>query len=66
MLQIDDLTEQNKNIDIICITKYNMTSENKEYLTIPNYSLASSYCRDKSRGGACVLLTNRINISRIK
>lgn len=44
-----------KTIDVLCITEHNMTDANEEQLFLPNYRIAASLCRNKKRGGSCIL-----------
>lgn len=59
-IHLEDLEAQQKSVDIIGITEHNMTEDNQALLTIANFSLATSYCRDKRRGGTCIMVRSGI------
>lgn len=53
---IDDLRSRDTPIDILCITEHNMICGDEQFLSIPNFILASSYMRDSRHGGCCILV----------
>lgn len=56
---LNDLKEKNMEIDVVCITEHFMKQGYGQHLLIPNYTLASCFCRsDSKRGGACILIRN--------
>jgi hypothetical protein len=55
---LDNLSDDGKCIDVICLTEHFMMEGNEVHLTVPNYNLASYYCREINRGGACILVKN--------
>ncbi|CAK1582824.1 unnamed protein product [Parnassius mnemosyne] len=56
VLNLGDLDRQKKAIDILCVTEHNMKPELEEFLTIPNFTLATIFSRNKRRGGSCILV----------
>lgn len=57
-VQLDELADLNKAVDVICISEHNMISSDKYLLTLPNFKIADSFCRDKRKGGTCILVRN--------
>lgn len=56
---LTDLKENSNEIDVLCITEHFMMQGYEQNLSIPNYTLASCFCRSESkRGGACILIRN--------
>jgi hypothetical protein len=51
---------RNKNIDpdILCLSETFLKTGHDIYLKLYNYKLASTYCREKQRGGTCILAKN--------
>ncbi|KAI5644655.1 hypothetical protein NE865_03307 [Phthorimaea operculella] len=46
-------------IDVMCITEHNMSDGlGRDLVHVQNYTIAASYARNNSRGGACILLRN--------
>lgn len=60
-IKIEELTENNKVIDVLCITEHNMVIEDINQLCIPNYNLAAYSLRDNRSGGSCILVKNTQN-----
>lgn len=56
---LDDLKINNNFIDIVCITEHNMIQRDSLILNIPNYTLATKYCRHNRAGGSCILVCNQ-------
>lgn len=55
------LESLNKEMDLVCLTEHWLNpyeTENKQ-LGIPNYSIVSSFCREKGYGGCCILALNK-------
>jgi exonuclease III len=63
---LEELRDSNKSIDILCITEHNMTSGDVTNLNIPNYRLASYFCRDNRHGGSCILIGYKLNFITLK
>lgn len=55
---LEELKENGKNVDVICITEHNIKSGNETLLDIPNYKLAASFSRKTSKGGSCIIVKN--------
>jgi hypothetical protein len=53
---------ENSNIPIVCLNEHWLKSENINVLnSIPNYSIAHSYCREEgSHGGSCILIKDNL------
>lgn len=48
---------ENSNIDIVCFNEHHLVDTSMFiFNTIPNYHLATYYCRDVKWGGSCILL----------
>lgn len=62
---ISNLAKSNQHLDILCFTEHNMKISDTPYLNIPNFKLASQFCREKRRGGACILVKNDMNFQEI-
>lgn len=58
-VSLDELAEEGKSVDVLCITEHNMTSDDVNNLNLTNYKLASYFSRDKRYGGSCILIKNR-------
>lgn len=57
-IHLNELSEEGKPIDIICITEHNMKEGDHQHLHITNYSLATCYTRHDRNGGSCILIKN--------
>lgn len=55
------MDELGKPIDVLCVTEHNMTPDVEEYLKLPNYTLATSFSREKKRGGSCIMVRTGLN-----
>lgn len=56
---MEELTEKNIQVEILCITEHFIMEGYENHLVIPNYTLAAFYGRKHSnRGGACILVKN--------
>lgn len=55
---LDELTSDNKSVDVLCITEHNMTSNDVSNLNVANYKLATCFCRNGRYGGSCILIKN--------
>lgn len=57
LANLDNLSDNGKCIDVICLTEHFMKAGNEVHLTVHNYNLASYFCRENgNRGGACILI----------
>lgn len=59
-ITISELTKSNSQLDAICLSETFVKKGDEKNIKVFNYKLASSYCRDKKRGGTCILLKNGI------
>lgn len=59
-LTLRELREQENEPDVICLSETFLKAGYENYLKLYNYTLAASFCRDKQRGGTCILLKNNI------
>lgn len=57
-VNIENLKKSGREIDILCITEHNMIDSDLLYLTIPNFTLATSCNRHNRNGGSCILVKN--------
>lgn len=55
---LDNLNDEGKHVDVLCITEHNMTQNDIDLLVIPDFKLLSWYCRPQRRGGSCILIRN--------
>lgn len=56
---LEEMSEKNTEIDIICLSEHYMIAGHEQLLYIPNYTLAACYSRKVSkRGGTCILAKN--------
>lgn len=56
---LDELSQKNIIVDVLCITEHFIMSGYENHLRIPNYCLAGTFCRKASkRGGSCILIRN--------
>lgn len=62
---IDTLSNNGKYVHILCFTEHNMTMSDIDLLNIPNYTLATSFTRQKRNGGSCILIHNHIRYTEI-
>ena len=54
---LEEMSEKDTDIDIICLSEHFMMSGHEKLLFIPNYILAACYARnDSRRGGTCILV----------
>lgn len=64
---IEELENRYKqHIDILCFTETFVKSGSMSILNIPNFKVASSYCRKEKRGGSCILIPETYDCSEIK
>lgn len=57
MINMEELADKSKSIDVLCITEHFMLAGFETYLHINNYVLASCISRNNSkRGGACIIV----------
>lgn len=57
---LEEFLKENLNIDVICVSEHFVMSGYEQYVSIPNYTLATSFCRnDSKRGGTCILVNNK-------
>lgn len=66
-LTLKDLQETNNTPDVICLSETFLRSGHENYLKIHGYELADTFCREKQRGGTCILtkrdiIYNKLNI----
>lgn len=52
----------NKDIDILCFSETNIRQGSEENVKLNNYKLISSFCRDKSKGGTCILTKKTMDV----
>lgn len=63
---LNDLAEIKQKIDVMCFTEHNMTENDVELLHISNFVLGSHFSRNKRRGGACILINDKIKFNVLK
>lgn len=51
--------------DVICLTETFIKSGEEKYINIKGYELASCYCRDKKRGGSCIMVKSGMSVKKI-
>lgn len=66
IVSLSELYEIEKNIDVLCITEHNMKTGDDEFLSIPNFKLASQFTREKRKGGSCILVRQGLKYETIK
>lgn len=57
---LDELEDDGKSIDVVCITEHNMTSDDTHLVDLPNYHVANCFTRNKRNGGTCILVKNSL------
>lgn len=64
---LDELkSDNNVNVDVICITEHNIRSSFENNFAMSNYQLATSFCRlDMSKGGACIIVRNGLEFKEL-
>jgi exonuclease III len=55
-VELGDFQNKNQNIDVICLSETFVKKGCESNIKFTNFKLASSYCRQKSRGGTAVLV----------
>lgn len=55
-ITLEELKESSNEPDIICFTETFLKSGHETYVKLNNYEIATSFCRDKSRGGSCIFV----------
>lgn len=60
VVNLEELSINNTNVDVLCITEHNMMASDVSQLSIPNYTLATHFCRDDRNGGSCILVKNSL------
>jgi exonuclease III len=60
-IAIFDLKEKNTDVDVLCITETFVKKGEENFLNLQNFKLASSYSREKKRGGTCILLKKSLD-----
>lgn len=51
--------------DVLCFTETFVKTGEEKYVNISNYELATSYCRKKKKGGACILVKKGLAFKKI-
>lgn len=54
-LTLQELQEEHNDPDIICLSETFIKRDYESYIKIHGYEMASNYCREKQRGGTCIL-----------
>lgn len=65
ILALEELTNNSKSIDIVCITEYSMKTEDVSIVNIPNYKLGFSFNQNNRNGGICILIRHGLNYNVI-
>lgn len=55
-IQLNELHQVNKTVDLICITEHNMKEDDTEELYLPDYKLVTYSSRSTRHGGTCILI----------
>lgn len=63
---IDELSKENREPDIICISETFIKKGSEANIKVHNYKLATSFSRGKSRGGVCILAKLGITYKEIE
>lgn len=60
-LELEIFLEENKNIDLLCLTEHFLFLDEINYYNFKNFNLASSYCRKfKKQGGVSIYIKDNI------
>lgn len=59
-LTLQELQEMNNNPDAICLSETFIKKGNESHVKIHGYNMAANFCRDKQRGGTCILLKKNL------
>lgn len=59
-ITLEELHKNGNYPDVICLSETFLKTEYGKYLKISNYQLATTFCRDKRRGGTCILVKRNI------
>lgn len=55
-MTIDELKRDCIELDVLCFTETFLKTGQENYIKLSEYEMATNYCRDKSRGGSCILV----------
>lgn len=65
-LCIDEFNDNNKYVDIVCLTETFIKYGSEQNIRLKGFNLATSFCRkDKKRGGTCILVRSSIRYNEI-
>lgn len=54
-ITIKELIENDKEPDVICLSETFLQAGHESYVNVYNYKMISTFCRNKKRGGTCIL-----------
>lgn len=60
--KINELSRNNIDLDVICLTEHNMVDEDVDVVNIPNFELAHTIIRDERQGGCTILIRDDFKV----
>lgn len=54
-ITLNELVNRHKEVDILCFSETNVKQDTEKNVKLDNYKLISSFCRDKNKGGTCIM-----------
>lgn len=64
-LTLQELRKTNEDPNVICLTETFLISGYESFIKIKDFQLATSFCRDKQRGGTCILTKKGISYKEL-
>lgn len=62
---LQELQKAHNGPDVLCLTETFLIKDHKKHLNINAYEIAASFCRDKQRGGTCILVRKGYPINEL-
>jgi exonuclease III len=60
-----ELRKLDKEPDIICLSETFLSAGYEKYVKISDYVMVAQFCRDKKRGGTCIMAKGNINCNEL-
>jgi exonuclease III len=64
-IALKELRDAGKDFDVVCLCETFIREGSQENIKLNNFKLASAYCREKGRGGTCILIKKHIETKQV-
>jgi exonuclease III len=65
-LTLHELQQDGRDVDILCFSESFVGKGKEANIKLDNYKLGASFCRNKNRGGTCILVKNAMEIKQMQ